>query len=164
MLAAAAALVVVGVLILGVLPGGGPHRGSEPSSTEPRATPAGTSLAEVLRGTAWTANLTPADGADAGTEVTGSWLLRLGGLSVIEVVPPAGLTLPTGVTTLTGVYGFDQGRLVTNVFARDFGASCAGPGSYQVDLVDGRLTLSGTDTCGIRHVVLTRTPWERADP
>jgi len=164
MLATAAALVIVGVLILGVLPRSGPDRGSVPSPTGGRPTPAGSSLVEALRGTAWTATLGPAGVTDTGTDVAGTWLLRLGERSVIELVPPAGFARSSGMTTLTGVYGIDQGHLVTNAFARDFGPSCAGAGSYQADLVDGRLTLSGTDTCRIRRVILVTTPWTRAEP
>jgi hypothetical protein len=157
--AAAAAVAIVAILVIGLRPAGVSVRpGSSPGPTV-RPTPGLSSSHEGIAGTAWSVELLDTDPGVAESDMAGSWTLRLGGDSIAEVSPPDGFTPPDGAARITGAYAITGDLVATNLFTRGFGAACTGSGDYRYSLTGGLLVLAGRDTCLVRHALLTTRAW-----
>ncbi|MCY7418013.1 MAG: hypothetical protein LH650_05875 [Chloroflexi bacterium] len=158
MLSAAAIIVV---LVLVRLAGVGPHIEVAPGATPSGATSRSPSTGDpaALVGT-WTVTLAPADTGVGPLGMVGDWTMRLGADSTVEVVPPPGFHPPSGSDPGGYAYAVTGPSLVTNLFTRDFAASCAGSGGYTWSADDTSLRLTMTaDTCEPRRVLLGTGDW-----
>lgn len=158
LLAATATIAVIAILVLGTLPGArviGPGGTNAPTPSPGSAPPRG------LEGTEWTVTLLATDPSVAELGMAGEWTLRVGATSTLDVDTPASFRTPSGSMPAGYVWALDGGSFVTNLFARDFGAACAGSGGYEATVEDTQLVFAGRDTCRPRHVLLTTRPWAR---
>jgi hypothetical protein len=119
----------------------------------------------ALTGTTWTVSLEPGDPRVADLGMAGTWTLRLGDRSTIELTPPPAFSTDGG-TGLDGyVYTIDGADVITNLVSRDHGATCAGPATYRWSIDGDRLTFTSLDSCDVRATLLATRPWTAAsDP
>jgi hypothetical protein len=161
-LAVAAALVVALVFVVQGLGSPGPQ--GPGTSASPAASGAAPPPGLPLQGTSWEVTLSDADPEAAALGMAGTWRLLLGADATVELTPPAGFRAPSGQPPTRYIHAVDEGSLTTNLFGRDFGASCAGAGTYRWRIDGDQLTLSGEDTCPARVALLTSATWTAAAP
>jgi hypothetical protein len=162
------AVAVVVVLVLVRFAGVGPHLelapGAAPSpGSGASAIPSSSaSLRDGVTGT-WTVTLPAAEPGVGTLGMVGDWTMRLGADSTVELSPPEGFDPPSGGDLGRYAYAVTGSSLVTNLFTRDFSASCAGSGRYTWTADHLVLRLSVTaDTCEPRRVLLTTRAWSAA--
>ncbi len=107
--------------------------------------------------------LSASDPGVAGLGMAGDWTMRLGAGSTIDLSPPAGFRPPSGRAPDGYVHAEVGASFVTTLFARDFAAPCAGPGTYAWMINGDHLTFTTVDdTCDARRTLLTTRPWSIA--
>jgi hypothetical protein len=164
-----AAAAVIAVVLLVVIQPGVQRTGVAPSGVTGAASPTasvrpdGSDAPLQLTGAAWTVELSGSDpGVDA-LGMAGTWTMRLGDDATIDLRPPSAFEPPSGRKPIGYVHAEDGASFVTTLFARDFAAPCAGPGTYTWMITGDRLTFTtDDDTCDARRTLLTTRQWSLA--
>jgi hypothetical protein len=94
--------------------------------------------------------------------MAGTWSIQYLENGSLVVTAPQTFPAPSRTVPARYIYAITGDSLLTNLFASDYTAACAGPGTYDWTVVSGDLVLRVVeDTCVARRTLLATAPWAR---
>jgi len=164
---AVAAVVVIAVAGLQLLPRNSSSVGGPPATATPAASPSTPASYPQIAGT-YTATIDPTDATLVKAGVAGDWTMRLEPTGAVELSTPASYVVDG--SSMSGiVFSLTGDRFRTNLFYtgafeawanKEGQAPCDAAGNYIWNLAGGRLSFTSIDdTCSMRKTLLTTTPW-----